>query len=588
MYTNEPHPPEGSGQGRRRSLFGSGRAAAPAPVPAPNDAQISDSLYGYQQALEQRLDEGLQAIQTSAAALMREIAAEMWRHGGGDVTEAQDRILEFVSRDQSVRSVLQHSDERFQQLAVRTDRLEDLLREMTVSNQQLRDVLDASVRALKQASAESAAAGVDDVRQQLTVVQEHVDETMAYISERDRAMVEGIQNHVRDHSQMVSTETGRVVEAMQTYMKDGVDTMGRLAQHVELQTQTAIGRDGEMETRITEQLISTIGEQLQLLYDRLGIEARTLAQTLSTRDDGMGEELTRVLEARVMGLAQLVRSDSEALRRRLVETTAAQDEAMARLLDERLVRVLEAVTAGTRWTVQEMVRQIEETTSTALTGRVDELSGRIDDVSRTIDRNMMRLSETIDAELGKVGQLAGQRAAEAAGAAISGHIDTTAEQLRASAAAMEASRVELERMQGETETMIATHLDQRIGGLAKMVRSDNQILADRVSELAERDGDKQTLRAVKELQAGLANEVLTAMDRKFSIMSDQIHQETHSMAESFAKSADVLSRKIDRIEEETDKADDVQVVIERMGDAMHALAAMGRPQPQQPNGDETG
>ena len=62
----------------------------------------------------------------SAATLMKEIAAEMWRQGGGDVSDPQHRILEFVSRDQAVRGLIASSDERFQQLSMRAERLESL------------------------------------------------------------------------------------------------------------------------------------------------------------------------------------------------------------------------------------------------------------------------------------------------------------------------------------------------------------------------------------------------------------------------------------------------------------------------------
>ena len=77
------------------------------------------------------------------------------------------------------------------------------------------------------------------------------------------------------------------------------------------------------------------------------------------------------------------------------------------------------------------------------------------------------------------------------------------------------------------------------------------------------------------MEASLGNEMMTAMDRKFSILADQLHRETQSMAESFAKSADVLTRKIDRMQSQPAGAG-MQTAIEKMGDAMHALASIGR------------
>ena len=271
--------------------------------------------------------------------------------------------------------------------------------------------------------------------------------------------------------------------------------------------------------------------------------------------EGANTATARLIEERVMGLARLVRSDSESLHRRLVEMNTAQTEAMERMVDERLARMSEKIDA--------------------VPSRVESIATRIEDVNATVDRNMMRLSETIDAELAKVGQLAGERAAEAAGAAISGHIDSSADRLRESAEAVEASRIELERMHGEMETMIGRHLDQRIGGLAKMIRSDNQVVVERIGKLEDTDAGKQTLRAVKELQANLASELLGSIDRKLSVMTEQMHRETQTMVESFAKSSEVLGHRLDRIAQEA-PSNDVQMAMERMGDAMHALAARGR------------
>ena len=133
-------------------------------------------------------------------------------------------------------------------------------------------------------------------------------------------------------------------------------------------------------------------------------------------------------------------------------------------------------------------------------------------------------------------------------------------------------------MGAQTAEAVSSALDQRIGGLARMIRSDNEALATRMQTLADAEPAKQTLRAVKEMEANLGNEVLSAMDRKFSILADQLHRETQSMAESFAKSADVLTRKIDRMQSQPAGAG-MQTAIEKMGDAMHALASIGRTSP---------
>jgi DNA-binding ferritin-like protein len=497
MQSSSPSPDDPGA--KRRSPFRRGSPSDP-------DGRIEEVLAEYQRELEQRLDRGLQAIQASAVKLMKDIAAEMWRTSGGDAAAVQPRILEFLSRDQAIRGLIAHSDERFQALAVRTERLEDALRQVTRTNAALAEHIGRSAKALGDVAQSPAMQNVGALREQLEQVERHLSSTVDYIAERDQELVAKIAAQVEENATLVGRETGRIVEAMQNYVTDGVDTMGRLAQRMERHVESAEERDDELTDRIHAQIQTTLGEQIQLLYERLGIEARTLADALSAHEAWMtraledaadraderarehvettreavrlaANDVNRLLEARVIGLAQLVRSDSEALRQRLVETATAQDEAVGRMLDDRLIRVTEAVEAATALTVDETTRRIGETTERAIDGRVEE-------ITLLLDRNLVVLKEKLDEDLRGVGE--------------------------------------------RTAEVVGTAMDQRIVGLARMIRSDNERLAARLEALAAAGEDqetaKQTLRAVKELEATLGNELLNAMDRKFSVLADQLHR----------------------------------------------------------------
>jgi hypothetical protein len=89
---------------------------------------------------------------------------------------------------------------------------------------------------------------------------------------------------------------------------------------------------------------------------------------------------------------------------------------------------------------------------------------------------------------------------------------------------------------------------------------------------------RQTLRAIKELQAGLAEDVQTRVDANMRSISDQLHQETQSTTESMVKVAEVLGEKIDRLSVRVDEGvgNDMQVVIDRMTDAIQAMSATRR------------
>jgi DNA anti-recombination protein RmuC len=137
--------------------------------------------------------------------------------------------------------------------------------------------------------------------------------------------------------------------------------------------------------------------------------------------------------------------------------------------------------------------------------------------------------------------------------------------IRGAVERMEVASEDIAVTQGRTEEAIAHQVDARIAALAKMVRSDNQSLGRQI--VADQEASKQALRAMKELQANLPAEVIETIQRR---MDD--------LAESVAKSQEMLAQRIDRMAGKLgDRYDnDIQIVVERMGDAMHALASLGR------------
>ncbi len=125
-----------------------------------------------------------------------------------------------------------------------------------------------------------------------------------------------------------------------------------------------------------------------------------------------------------------------------------------------------------------------------------------------------------------------------------------------------------------------------MSSIAKLIRSDNQALASAVreqqgvtpAEPLDAELVRQTLRAMKELQAGLANDVQVSVDSQVRGITDQLHKETQSTAEAMVKVAEVLGEKIDRLSVRVDEGygNDVQVVIDRMSDAIQAMAVTRR------------
>jgi hypothetical protein len=599
-----PSPPPGDDRTRRPGLF-AGREQSPTPdVLDGPQRRVEQLMAAYQATLQRQLEEGLRRIQLTASGLMHEIASEVWRTAGGDKDEARSRILQELSRDQAIRSLIAHSDERFQALAVRTARLEDTLTHVA-----------ESVRATRQDLAErigSTTAGEGErspeLRAQLAEVTRQVAAALGTLAERDQAIVEAVRARVREHGELVTQETTRISAAMESYVQHGVEAVGQLAGRMDAQLEALTTRDDQISERVraaVEEQMTLLAEQLQLMYERMAIDASSVGETirhhtsrgderlravgeylhlLNERVDVATRELTaqmqRTLETRVMGLAQLVRSDSEALRGELVRTAASLGEGTATMLDERLAAVSESVTGETARMIDDLGHRMQDETAQAVRVWIDEALARLETRSEeharrfdarteealtAIDRNMVRMADAIEGQLERLGRTVGDRAAGAADVAIGERFDQVLTRLHDASATVERLPLALQESQERIEQQVETSVDRRMGALARLVRSDNETLAQQI--VTSQEASRQALRSMKELQANLPSEVIEMVEQRFA-----------SLAESIERSNEMLSKRIDKMAEKIgDRYDnDIQVVVDRMGDAMHALASVGR------------
>ena len=599
MQQRDPSPPPAE-RGKRRSLFGSRPEPPDAPPGLPPSAaeRAETVIASYQEMIQEQLDEGLRSIQHTANTLMHDIAAEVWRSAGGDKQAVGTSMLQELSRDQAIRSLIAHSDERFQALAARTGRLEDTMNLLAESIRAASEQIERSADAL--AESPGAALGVGQLRAQLDEVTRQVGTAFRTLADRDQAVVETVQEQIREHGELISRETSRISEAMEAYVQQGVRAMGQLAGSADSSVEEFAHREEEVSNRVNELVerqMSELGEQLQLLYDRTAIAATSLHELVSSLADRMsiesreagsetheavmgamrqlgdetreavtgatrqlGDEtreavldaaraaataVNRTIEERVIGLAQLVRADSEAIRDELVRRTAQIDERLATVLDERLV-------------------------------------GATDQTLEVIDRNMIRMVDALETHFERLGGQVGERAATSVDLAIGARFDDVLARLHDSAAVIERSGSEVrsvldERLSSLDERFASLDerstawdqrfaaLDGRFTALAKLTRSDSEAIASQI--LADQDVTKQALRAMKELQSSLPAEVIQMVEQRFA-----------SLAESIERSNEMLADRIDRMAESLGQRqnDDIQIVIDRMGDAMHALASLGK------------
>ena len=597
-------PSPGEDRAKRRGLF-SGRGHGISEGDRAAVDRVEELMEAYQATIERQIEEGLRRIQLSATSLMHEIAAEVWRTAGGDKDDVRTKILHDLSRDQAVRGLIAHSDERFQALSVRTARLEDTLNQIAESVRSTKEQLADRARLFAD-GADGRGAG--ELRAELADVMRQMASALATLAERDQEIADAVRTRVREHGELVTRETTRISAAMEAYVQHGVEAIGQLAGNVDAQIQALATRDSEIAERIgiaVEEQMARLGEQLQLVFDRMGLDAASLGdvvkvqsersdervravgeylQVLNERIDVVSrdgiEEMRRMIEARVMGLAQLVRSDSEALRRELVRNAEELDEHTARALDERLAAVSEAVTEGTARMIAEFGHRMQDETAHAIRAWIDEALARLEtqadeqsrrfdarteDALSAIDRNMVRMADAIEGQFERLGRSVAERAAQASDVAIGERFDDVLARLHSATGTMEQLHRAVEDGRTATEQAIELAVDQRIASLARLVRADNETLAQQI--VADQEASKQALRMMKELQANLPNQVIDMIEQRFA-----------SLAESIEGSNEMLAKRIDRMAVKIGERydNDIQVVIDRMGDAMHALAGLGR------------
>jgi hypothetical protein len=176
--------------------------------------------------------------------------------------------------------------------------------------------------------------------------------------------------------------------------------------------------------------------------------------------------------------------------------------------------------------------------------------------------------DALDDHFERLGVGVGERAAAAADLAIGARFDDVVARLHAAASVIERegseTRGAIEAMRSRLDETSGA-LDTRFVALAKLVRSDSETLSGQI--VADQEVTKKALRSMKELQASLPSEVIQMVEERFA-----------SLAESIERSNEMLAARIDRMADTIGQRqnDDIQVVIDRMGDAMHALATLGK------------
>lgn len=583
----------------RRTMFSRLEHHENEPLMTSSEHRISASL---RRSIDGQLEDGLRSLEEQATDLMREIAAEVWRASGDDMRPEQERIISLLSRDQAIRTLITSNDERFQALALRAARVEDSMNEVAETGRGSRDAIEGSLAAIREIADSPTLHGIEGVRNQLEQVEHHIAAALATMQERDRAIVETVTHQVRSHGQALTEETAKVIGAIDAYVQTGAEAMGTLSRRVEEHAETFATHDGTIGQTVADRVateLAPLAQQLDMLSEQTGMHARDREQVHAA--------IERLIEARVMGIAQLVRADSEALRQHMEADSSelrqqmeAGSEGLRELVQndaEALRQVVQTDVEALRQVVQtdvEALRQHMEVGSEGLRQQMEIDSGstrqlieertevQVDTIRETVDWRMAAFAERVDEKLGSVATEVAAKVSEAVAVAVG----ETVERIDVGVGAIDGIDTMLAEGQAAVEERLRAHIDDRMSAVARLIRSDNQALASALreqepvtpSEPLDAELVRQTLRAIKELQAGLADDMQSTVDSKLRTISDQLHKETQSTTESMVKVAEVLGEKIDRLTVHVDEGvgNDMQIVIDRMSDAIQAMSATRR------------
>ncbi len=455
--------------------------------------------------------------------------------------QPEDARTEALDSAQTIRSMIAHSDERFQALSMRIAGLEDNLIAIVAATRALRTTIEGGgIRATADGTTETGDAAtypappavvqdVEDIRATLEQLERHLAAAFDHLANRDQEMIASFHEQVRAETSL----TLERVETLEGHVRDGALAMGNL--------------------------VGAVQE-----------EVRTLSQIAAQETDSDPVAIQATIDDRMARLAALVRSDSTRLAELVQEAKADGSRAMAETLDARLGRMSELVSATTMSAVSEVARKVPEETVNAIRRPIEELT-------MSMDSDFVSLTDTIDAQLRRIGNSVAEQTAQAADAAIAHRLNSTLEKITAAAAALDrpAATGGITEATGED---IADLFDQRITALAKLIRADNKALASVIEVAAEQQAAKQAARAVKEMHASLPDQMMEAIDRRFQALADAMHRETQATVEAFAKTADVLAQRLD--DATTGMNDrherDMQGVNEQLGDAVRALINIRR------------
>src|SRR5438067_2748109 len=318
------------------------------------------------------------------------------------------------------------------------------------------------------------AAGLGELHERLDAVHAYLGSLGEYLNQRDRALLEWINR--KEAEQADHSWIGPVLEETEARMKD------------------------------------SLGGQIDSVH--AFVEA------------GL-ERLSTVLERRLTELTEQTWTDQLALRRDLMELASEYNRDHMKELDERLGRVTELVSAALGWAVDQIHGHIQRETLrsveigmadlvAALDRRFVDLNQAVMDRIDAMDAGLVQRMEGIDgrltAGLTALEESFAERAGDAVQEAVERRLGPAVDDMARIAAQISVNADAISAAKDELGRGLTRALDDRVAQLARMFRSDNRALADRLEVVEEQAAAKEAIRAVNELAAAIPGEINDAHD----------------------------------------------------------------------------
>lgn len=310
----------------------------------PELTRLDSIVTAYHQMLLERVDQGIQEMQRSAAKLMGEVASEVWKGVGPDATEnAGDRLLSLLARDDSVRGLISHSDERYHALDVRIQRMEAGLKMVAGKLKQSHLAIVGDMEQVRHALSTGLARNSQQTEQQAAALSAQIDTTGR-----------------RLHSRLV--HAAERLESQNSRIAARVDQTP-LVSHME---------------SVVDQLQS-VGKSLSSVPDLTARRVATVTGMMSDQVEAAGGQLVRRIAGVADAAVDRVVAATEAATGRAITTTEALAARVAARTEAAAGRALRA----TEELADKVSAVTEDNTERALAAN-DELAARLEATSEAL------------------------------------------------------------------------------------------------------------------------------------------------------------------------------------------------------------